>query len=134
MLTSLVSLQQGIVKKPKKLVKIVNIEGENLYIFWTISKVKVSMNFSGRMWLMMILKVTKSSRPRDQTNLFLKSIKKVKPGFLFSLMFIFPKSNGTKFWSHSFSFQNSSILQTRMKQREDFMKMNFDNFQIQKWT
>ena len=33
MLTSLVSLQQGNVKKSKKLVKIVNSEGENLHIF-----------------------------------------------------------------------------------------------------
>ena len=28
--------------------------------------------------------------------------------------------------------QNSGILQTRMNQRGDPMKMNFDNFQIQK--
>ena len=30
------------------------------------------------------------------------------------------------------SFQNSGILQTRMNHRGDPMKMNFDNFQIQK--
>ena len=30
------------------------------------------------------------------------------------------------------SLQNSGILQTRMNQRGDPMKMNFDNFQIQK--
>ena len=35
MLTSLVSLQQGNVKKSKKLMKIVNIEEEGLHIFWT---------------------------------------------------------------------------------------------------
>ena len=29
--------------------------------------------------------------------------------------------------------QNWSILQTRMDQRRDHMKMNFDYFQIQKW-
>ena len=40
---------------------------------------------------------------------------------------------GTKFWSNSFHLQNSCILQTKMDQREDTMKMNFDNFQIQKW-
>ena len=33
MLTSLVSLQQGNVKKSEKLMKIVNIEGENVHIF-----------------------------------------------------------------------------------------------------
>ena len=46
---------------------------------------------------------------------------------------MFPKPNGTKFWSHSFHLQNSGILQTRMEQRWDPMKMNFDNFQLQKW-
>ena len=35
MLTSLVSFQQGNVKKSKKSVKIINTEGENLNIFWT---------------------------------------------------------------------------------------------------
>ena len=30
------------------------------------------------------------------------------------------------------NLQNSGILQTRMNQRGDPMKMNFDNFQIQK--
>ena len=35
LLTLLVSLQQGNVKKSKKSIKIVNIEGENLQIFWT---------------------------------------------------------------------------------------------------
>ena len=35
MLTSLVSLQQGNVKKSKKSMKIVNIEEEVLHIFWT---------------------------------------------------------------------------------------------------
>ena len=33
MLTSLLSLQQGNVKKSEKSMKIVNIEGENLHIF-----------------------------------------------------------------------------------------------------
>ena len=72
-------------------------------------------------------------RPWDQTNLVLNSIEKVKPGSLLSLMCMFPESNGTKFWSHSFHLQNSGILQTRMEQRWDPMKMNFDNFQLQKW-
>ena len=46
---------------------------------------------------------------------------------------MFSESNGTKFWSHSFHLQNSGILQTRMDQRRDPMKTNFDIFQIQKW-
>ena len=49
---SLVSLQQGKVKKSENPMKIVNIEGENLYIFWT--SWGISMKFSGR-WLMIIL-------------------------------------------------------------------------------
>ena len=43
-----------------------------------------------------------------------------------------PESNGTKFRLHSFHLQNSGVLQTRMDQRGDLMKMNFDNFQVQK--
>ena len=46
---------------------------------------------------------------------------------------MFHESNGTKFWSHSFHLQNSGILQTRMDQRENPMKTNFDIFQIQQW-
>ena len=46
---------------------------------------------------------------------------------------MFPELNRTKFWSHSFHLQNLSILQIRMDQKEDPMKMNFDIFQIQKW-
>ena len=57
MVTPLVSLQQGNVKKSEKAIKMVNIEGENLRIFWTTWG--ISMTFSGEMWLMMILKVTK---------------------------------------------------------------------------
>ena len=71
--------------------------------------------------------------PWDQTNLVLNSVEKVKCGFLLSLVCMFPESNGTKFWSHSFQLQNSCILQTRMDQKGDLMKMNFDIFQIQKW-
>ena len=45
-------------KKPEKLMKIVNIDGENLCIFsntWGIS-----MAFSGKMWLMIIQKSPKT--------------------------------------------------------------------------
>ena len=37
--------------------KIVNIDGENLHIFWTT--LGISMKFSGKMWLMTMLKVRK---------------------------------------------------------------------------
>ena len=43
------------------------------------------------------------------------------------------ESNGTKFWSQSFHLQNSGLFQTKMDQRGVPMKMNFENFQIQKW-
>ena len=46
---------------------------------------------------------------------------------------MFPESNGTRFWTHSFHPENLGILQTRMNQKEDPMKTNFDIFQIQKW-
>ena len=39
--------------------KIVNAEGENLYIFWTNSEQISSMKLSGKMRLMIILKFTK---------------------------------------------------------------------------
>ena len=48
-MTSLVSLQQGNVKKYKKMTKIVNIEEENLRVFWTCRG--ISMKFSRKMWL-----------------------------------------------------------------------------------
>ena len=57
MLTLLVSLQQGNVKQFEKLTKIVNIQEENLHILCT--SWKISMKFSGKMWLMIVLKVTK---------------------------------------------------------------------------
>ena len=57
-MTSLVSLKQGKVEKSEKSMKIVNIEGENLPISWTTWG--MSMKFSGKTWLMIILKVTKN--------------------------------------------------------------------------
>ena len=62
MLTSLVSLQQGNVKKSKKLMKIANFDEENLHIFWTSWGFFVK--FSGKMWLMIVLKVTKNRASR----------------------------------------------------------------------
>ena len=72
-------------------------------------------------------------KPWDQTNLVLNSIENVKPGSLLSLMCMLLESNGTKFSSHSFHLQTSGILQTRIVQRGDPMKTNFDIFQIKKW-
>ena len=74
-----------------------------------------------------------SIRQWDRANLVLNSIEKVKPGSLLALLCMFPKLNGTKFWSHSFHLQNLGILQTRMDQRGEPMKTKFDIFQIQKW-
>ena len=40
-----------------KTMKIANIDRENIYIFWTTSG--IWMKFSGKMWLMIILKLKK---------------------------------------------------------------------------
>ena len=48
-------------KNPKnrwKLIKLANIDRESLHIFWTIWG--ISMKFSGKMWLIIILKITKN--------------------------------------------------------------------------
>ena len=58
MLTSLVYLQQGNVKKSKELIKIVNTGEENLHIFRTTSG--ISIKYLGKLCLMIILKVTKN--------------------------------------------------------------------------
>ena len=39
----------------------------------------------------------------------------------------------TKSLFHSFYLQNFAILQTRLDQSGDYMKMNFHNFQMEKW-
>ena len=57
-LTPLVYLQQEMSKKSKKMIKIVNTGEENLYIFRTTWG--ILMKFSGKISLMIILKVTKS--------------------------------------------------------------------------
>ena len=49
---------QEIVKKIEKPREIVNINGENLHIFWTTGE--ISMKFSWKVWLMIILNVTKN--------------------------------------------------------------------------
>ena len=57
MLTSSVYLQWRNVKKSKQLMKLANIDKENLHIFQTTWG--SSMKFSGKMCLVIILKVTK---------------------------------------------------------------------------
>ena len=69
MLTSLVSLQQRNVKKSEKLMKIDNIEGENLHVFCL-------MNFPGKTWLMIKLKVKKSRVSPSLERAFLEKPKK----------------------------------------------------------
>ena len=49
-------------------------------------------------------------------------------------MGMFPDSNGTKFWSHIFHLHNSGILQARIDQNGDPMKINFDNFEMQTYV
>ena len=56
MLTPLVSLKQGNDRKYEKLKEIVNIDGENLQIVRTSKG--ILMKFSGKIWLMIILKIT----------------------------------------------------------------------------
>ena len=63
----------------------------------------------------------------------LNSIEKVKPWY-FTFLNVYASSiKGIKFWSHRFHLQNSGILQTRMDQKRNSIKMKFNNFQIQKW-
>ena len=45
-------------KKSEKLMKVVNIDGQNLHIFQTTWG--ISMKFSGKMWVVILLKVTKN--------------------------------------------------------------------------
>ena len=44
-------------KKSKKIIKIVNIDGQIFHTFWAIWE--ISMKVSGMMWLMITLEVTK---------------------------------------------------------------------------
>ena len=45
-------------QKIQKMAKIINIDGENFHIFWMTWR--ILMKFSGKMWRMIILKVTKN--------------------------------------------------------------------------
>ena len=55
---SLASLWQGNDKNFKKSMKIANVDREILRIFWTTWG--IPMKFSGKMWLMITLKLTKN--------------------------------------------------------------------------
>ena len=92
MITSLDSLQKGNVKNFKKPIKILNIEGENLRMFW--STCGISMEFYGKAWLMIILKFRKNhgftlSLENWPISLFRVNV------LLFWLVFIYGK---TKIW------------------------------------
>ena len=98
MVTSLVSLQQVNVKKSEKSMKIVNIEGVNLHIFWKTWG--NTIKFSGKTWLIIISKVTK------------------KQGFTFSLENKFLE----KIWPHREGSNWFSLAFFRVKQCADTIK------------
>ena len=59
-----------------------NIDGENLHIFWTTWGI-LMMTFSGKMWLMMILKLKLKRKKPKKTgphSLSLKNTSLEKPG------------------------------------------------------
>ena len=89
-----------------------------IYLFRYIDNTQTP-KIENRLWFIsiLLLLVYKQQFTWDQTNLVLNSIEKVKPGPLLSFMCMFPEPNGTRFWSHNFHLQNSSILQTRMYRR-----------------
>ena len=60
--------------------KRVNIDGENLHIFWTTWGI-LMMTFSGKMWLMIILKLKlKKNKKKQGLILSLKNTFLEKPG------------------------------------------------------
>ena len=56
-----------------------NIDGENLHIIWTTWGI-LMMTFSGKMWLMIILKLKKKQTNKNGIILSLKNIFSEKPG------------------------------------------------------
>ena len=78
-----------------------------------------------------ILEQTNRPWEWDQTNLVLNSIEKVKSAFLLSLIFMFPESN--KILISQITPPKFRYFLDQNEQKEDPMKMNSDNFQIQKW-
>ena len=57
-----------------------NIDGENLHIFWTTWEI-LMMTFSGKMWLMIILKLKlKKNKKKQGLILSLKNTFLEKPG------------------------------------------------------
>ena len=112
MLTSLVFLQIENVKKSEKLMKTVNIDGENLQIFWKTSG--ISIQFLGKVWLMITLEVTKNQsfalcledtfleKPQGQIDLLQPF--KGKHSFLFLI------NDFLKIWKHgSMSFMEAHL-------------------------
>ena len=79
MLTSWVSLQQENARRSEKAMKIVNIEEENFHIFRTTWG--ISIKCSGKMWFMIILKVTKNQGfaiSHTNTHIFEKTTGRIK--------------------------------------------------------
>ena len=62
----------------------------------------------------------------------LNSREKVKPGFLLSLMSMFPESNENKILISQPTPAKFRYFPCQIGRKEDPMKMNFGNFQTQK--
>ena len=72
-------------------------------------------------------------KPRDHPEnfgIYSQLDRKNKTCFLLFSMYMLPELNVTKSLSHSFHLQNSGILQAKMDQRGDSMKINFENLQM----
>ena len=78
MMASLVSLLQENFKNSEKSMEVVNTDGENLYIFWTIWE--ISMKFSRKMCLMIILKFRQKKEQVFTLSLEDKFLEKLQGG------------------------------------------------------
>ena len=88
-------------KKKKKMMKIINIERENIHIFWTIWG--NSMKFSGKTWLKILLKVTKNRASHFvwKTH-FWKNPRQISPPPLPPLSFFSGLNLSLFFWNSPF--------------------------------
>ena len=93
-------------KNKKKKIKLVNIKGETLHIFWMTWG--NSMTFLGKMWLMIILKVTK------------------KLGFSLSVKYLFGKTKPPPFFGLISEWMSIKFLLWK----PDVLKLHF--FQVKK--
>ena len=74
--------------------------------------------------------VTKCYKTMRSDKLGSQIEKKVKPGFLLSLMFMFPELNTTKSDLTTFTSKTQVFCRPEWAKGGGSMKMNFDNFQI----